>query len=324
MTSNWAHRDFPERVELPPQGHLPAFVHLFDDRTVWALKAAMAARRPLLVRGEPGTGKSQLARAAAAVRRCPLVSTVITSRTEAEDLHFRFDAVARLGQAQMLSAVGQGASLVSLEERRFVEPGPLWWVFDWEGAMLQREYATAKGPPPQAPDGWHSSLGVVLLIDEIDKADSDLPNGLLESLGNGEFRVPYLSHPVSCSPKYTPPLVLITTNEERELPAAFVRRCFVLALALPEGQALVQFLVERGTAHFGRRCSPAVYEAAARMLAQDREEREADGTARPGQAEYLDLLRATLEIARDDGEEQMKVLLEIHAFALSKGSSTWG
>jgi MoxR-like ATPase len=318
----WPHATFfPDHVELPPLGHLPGLTHLFDAASVWAIRAALGARRPLLVRGEPGTGKSQLARAAAAAFRPArvLVSEVITSRTEPEDLHFRFDAVARLGRAQTMAAEGRGGDLAELEERRFVVPGALWWVFDWEGARAQREQSSVKGAVPAAPRDWKPADGSVLLVDEIDKADADLPNGLLESLGNGEFHVPYLSDPVRSRGAATP-LVVITTNEERELPAAFVRRCLVLTLTLPEGQALVEFLVLRGQAHFGTKLSPEMYEKAARMLLRDREDSDADAIVRPGQAEYLDLLRAVLDVAGDKRAEQERVLEEIKGFALQKGA----
>ena len=111
----------------------------------------------------------------------------------------------------------------------------------------------------------------MLLIDEIDKADTDLPNSLLETLGNGDFTVPYIGTSVRQSAGIAPPLVLITTNEERELPDAFLRRCMVLQLSLPEeDRVLLDFLCERGRIHFEGRCCHTVRHWAASLLLEDR------------------------------------------------------
>jgi MoxR-like ATPase len=320
MNTDWPHPDFPRQVDLPRMGHLPALTHLFDAKSVWAIKAALGARRPLLVRGDPGTGKSQLARAVAAVLGRILVSEVVTSRTESQDLHWRFDAVARLGTAQAMANVRNMAS-VFLDDHLYLSPGPLWWVFDWAGADTQRNTAVSKGNRPTPPADWTPAKGCVLLIDEIDKADPDLPNGLLESLGNGEFHVPYLDAPVKCQPDLPPPLVVITTNEERELPAAFVRRCLVLQLFLPaDKNELIDFLVARGNAHFGAKLDEPTYKAAAVVLAGEHlAKKEEEGRVAPGQAEYLDLLRAVLDILEKDPKKKASdVLKDVEGFVLDK------
>ena len=110
--------------DLPEEGSWPESRHIFDDKSVWAINAALASNRPLLIRGEPGTGKSQLARAAAHVLEWPFYSCVVNARFEPEDLLFRFDAVARLAKARGCSlgalvreAVRQQFGLVSREER---------------------------------------------------------------------------------------------------------------------------------------------------------------------------------------------------------------
>jgi MoxR-like ATPase len=323
MIDPWPHSDFPQSVELPALGHLPKHRHLFAAREVWAIKGALGARRPLLVRGLPGTGKTELARAASEVLERPLITQVISARTRPEDLHFTFDAVARLGQAQLLGVLGGKAQLETLEKKLFLEPGRLWWVFDWNGAKAQYECASLQGacPPEPRPEwGWTPEKGTVLLIDEIDKADPDLPNGLLETLGNGEFAVPLLGKQVRCSQDNAPPLVIITTNEERELPAAFVRRCLVLQLSLPEGAALETWLIERGRAHFGERIAQDLYERAAGLLVEERDSQGTDQLVRPGQAEYLDLLRAVLDVAKEDPDYQSAVLEELQGFAMKKNA----
>lgn len=316
--TNWPHSDFPQSVELE-LGQGQRITHLFEEDTVWAIKAAQGALRPLLLRGEPGVGKSQLAAAAAKVLGLPLISQVVTARTEAQDLHWTFDAVARLGQAQIFSVPGgSGGDLTELDELKYLQPGPLWWALDWEGASAQVARTRLKSSGRRAPEGWDCTRGTVLLIDEIDKADPDLPNGLLETLGNGEFHVPYGDITVRCPEKHTPPLVIITTNEERELPAAFLRRCLVLQFEMPpKGHDLVDFLAGRGHAHFGDKLSKAVYKAAAEQLVKDREQ-QSHALVKPGQAEYLDLLRALPKIAGDKEDKQLEALRKIEKFALKK------
>jgi MoxR-like ATPase len=303
--------------DLPRTGSWPAAVHVFDDKSANAVRMAIAAERPLLVRGEPGVGKSQLARAAAHVLGRLFVSEVVHARSEPQDLQWRFDAVARLGEAQALSAAGAGVDVqAALDPSRFLSPGVLWWTFDWESA--RRQHARCRHPEraPEVPAGWTADKGAVLLIDEIDKAEADLPNGLLETLGNGAFTVPYRNQPVrhAIGP---PPLVVITTNEERELPGAFVRRCLVLHLALPaEEKECIAFLMQRGAQHFPG-IAESVRKRAADQLWRDRQDARRLGLTPPGQAEYLDILRALPRMAARE-PDQLGLLEEIAEFALKK------
>jgi MoxR-like ATPase len=312
-------------VTLPQTGTWPESVHVFDERSVYAVKAAMAAGRPLLVRGEPGTGKSQLARAVAHVLGRLFVSEVVNSRTEGQDLQYHFDAVARLGEAQALCSTARGEEVGRLlAAERYLSPGPLWWVFDWQSAAEQYGRCRHNIRRPQPPHGWSPAKGCVLLIDEIDKAEADLPNSLLEILGNGAFSVPYLDRAVGLSGEAAAPLVIITTNEERELPGAFIRRCLVLQLSLPADDAeFVAWLVERGGHHFGEQCSAAVYKKVAEQLLADRKEAGRQGLTPPGQAEYLDMIRAicnmTKGVAQGKKQEaQLDILTKISEFALKK------
>ncbi len=218
---------------LVPYGTLPASVHVFDDDTIEATNAALAAGRPLLVRGEPGTGKSQLARAVATALDRALLSFTADARTEARDLMFTIDTVSRLAEAQILGHLPHDANLdvrQQLSEGRFTSPGPLWWLFDWPSA--ERQAALGGGARPWTPEGWTPPRGAVLLLDEIDKADPAVPNGLLEALGQGQFQIPGGTM-VSATDSACAPLVVVTTNEERALPDAFVRRCLVLQLGWP-------------------------------------------------------------------------------------------
>ena len=310
-------------IPLPKRGSWPAAVHVFDKASVHALMAAEAAERPLLVRGDPGTGKSQLARAAAEATGRLFLSAVVNARTECQDLQWQFDAVARLGEAQALAHCSADEIPRRINPLRFLSPSPLWWVFDWEFAQKQYELCDHRLElAPTLPNDWQPNRGSVLLIDEIDKADTDLPNGLLETLGNGDFTVPYLGASVRQSQDCPPPLVIITTNEERELPAAFLRRCLVLPLSLPAADGeLLDFLCKRGEVHFGARCTDAVRRKAGELLLKDRKDASVQGLPAPGQAEYLDLLRAVCKLASDE-QGQIDLLDKISQFVLKKAPAS--
>jgi MoxR-like ATPase len=304
-------------IRLASRGSVPEQVHVFEQASIDALNAALAARRPLLVRGEPGIGKSQLARAAAKVLGRAYVQYVVDARTESRDLLWHFDAVTRLADAQLGGAMEEDPQQFRqrLAVQNYVHPGPLWWVFDWEDALAQAQ--RVGDPPPPQLDGGDPGRGCLLLIDEIDKAESDVPNGLLEALGAGQFTPGGRAAAVTAGD--VTPLVVVTTNEERALPDAFVRRCLVLFLVLPEARdELVRVLVARGRAHFPQ-AGQAVLEKAADLLADDREAaRRGQRTPLPGQAEYLDLVRAVLDLAPDDPDRQRDTLHTIAGFALRK------
>jgi MoxR-like ATPase len=307
-----------EPVKLPPSGGRTQ-VHVFDDTSVWAIRAALAANRPLLVRGEPGVGKSQLAQGAAVWLGRPFLSVVADIRTESQDLLWTFDAVHRLAQAQICGALKSENHAALLAESNFVRPGPLWWAFDWASALERVEVVGDSAP--SAPQGWNAGDGAVLLIDEIDKAESDVPNGLLEALGTGSFPVRGRKEPVAVKGKA--PLVVITTNEDRVLPNAFVRRCLVLHLQLPEtDDQLREFLVARGQAHQPK-MKKSVLQRAADVLVEERNAARAQQLRPlPGQAEYLDLIRAVSELAAGSKGDQERVLEQVKTFVLRKSAGS--
>jgi MoxR-like ATPase len=307
-----------DQLQLPAMASWPASVHLFDSQQRLALRAAEAAGRPLLVRGDPGTGKSQLAHAAAVAAGRLFLPVVVDARTEASDLQWHFDAVARLADAHLRGLAG-GEGQRSMSARNYVCPGPLWWAFDWASASEQCRLLEAAPTVPKTPDGWAPERGSVVLIDEIDKAEAELPNGLLEVLGNGGFHVPLAQTTVQRSGIFPAPLVIITTNEERELPAPFLRRCLVLNLKLPQGDALQDYLLARGRLHFPdlAKDRPDCLQQAAQLLLDDRQSAQESGAYLPGLAEYLDLLRALQKL---DSADPMALLKELRRFVYVKHS----
>lgn len=311
-------------------------VHRFLDAEVDArnaIYAALGANRPLLVQGEPGVGKTQLAEAVAKHYQFLLLPLTVDARTEARDLMYIFDAVRRLSEAQLIGSLyptSDGEELrkrrENLEADRFVVPGKLWWAFDHHTA---RQQAAKSGTPELFDEAqWKDSAGTVLLIDEIDKAEPDVPNGLLEPFGARQFQPPCGLDLVKAGNK--PCLIIITTNRERELPDPFLRRCAVLTLALPErkddpGNApLRKFLVQRGAAHFPDAKgvvydNKSILEHAAEALIEDRRRAVEEGLSLlPGQAEYLDLVRATVASASGDPMAQYENLRKFAPFFLKK------
>ncbi|MBN2441723.1 MAG: MoxR family ATPase [Spirochaetales bacterium] len=311
-----------KRIMLPSIDSWGDTCHVFDKKSLWALTAALTAERPLLLRGEPGSGKSQLARAAAEVLGRVFIYEVVHARSESRDLQYTYDTVSRLGEAQVLNAKpGLDSRTVEdiLAHEHFLSPGPLWWAFDWKTAEEQYKKCN-QGRQPTKPLDWTMEKGSVLLIDEIDKADADLPNGLLETLGNGRFTIPYRKEPVGLEDELPPPLVIITTNEERELPAAFTRRCLVYHLSLPKEEDLCkQWLIGRGKIHFTGELTDIIYETAAALLWKNRISALQSGLQPPGQAEYLDLLRAVKRCSLKQ-EEREKALGDFAEFTFEKNS----
>jgi len=169
-----------------------------DDLTV-AVNAAAALRRPLLIKGEPGTGKTVLAAEVAAAMGAPLIEWNIKSTTKAQQGLYEYDAVARLRDGQL------GDERVH-DISNYIRKGKLWEAF------------TA----PELP---------VLLIDEIDKADIEFPNDLLQELDRMRFHVYETGEMVEARER---PIVIITSNNEKELPDAFLRRCFFHYIRFPD------------------------------------------------------------------------------------------
>ena len=164
-----------------------------------AVNAALALQRPLLIKGEPGTGKTMLAEEVAAALEMPLLQWHIKSTTKAQQGLYEYDAVSRLRDSQL------GDNKVQ-DIRNYIIQGVLWQAFS--------------APSP-----------TVLLIDEIDKADIEFPNDLLRELDRMEFYVYETREMIKAIHR---PLVIITSNNEKELPDAFLRRCFFHYITFPD------------------------------------------------------------------------------------------
>ncbi|CAK8712661.1 AAA domain (Dynein-related subfamily) [Candidatus Electrothrix laxa] len=425
-----------QRIKLERCQSWDESFHIFDEESAFAIEMALATGRPLLVRGEPGSGKSQLARAAAQELDRFFIAESISAASEGRDLLWKYDPVARLSEAQTQateSAMRQQRRIIrqegqnvqdmqeftpettssqrsnslsnSLRKKKvarhrkkkasrqrnkdiyqlsrstvpqkidrieipeiknksyglrpgnFISPGVLWWVFDCVSAY--RQYKTCRYPfykpgflYEETEEFETAERGFVLLIDEIDKADPSLPNALLEVLGNGGFHVPMLDESVGMGSAIKKPLVIITTNEEEELPAAFIRRCLVLNLhfddkeylgnwwqqqmgnaSLPstseefsQEKTLILWLIKRAEIHFQGIFSDRVKIKAAQLLIKDRRAAQRFGGVKPGQAEFLDLLKALrdMPVPKCSGEAleqyQLALLKKISRYALAKSA----
>jgi MoxR-like ATPase len=324
-------------LPLPKQGLWPESSHRFDDRSVWAIRAALVSGRPLLIRGEAGIGKTQLARAAAAVLKVPLLHHVVDERTERDDLLYQSDAVARLAVAQIAAIVEKsepGKVQEKLHERNFIRPAIFWWALDWNGAARQADRYSENcrlcKPPCETQPNPEAPCSCVMLIDEIDKADPSVPNGLLECLGSDGFRTPLIDEGVHIPVGGKPPLVMLTTNEERELPLAFLRRCLVLTISFPKQDAAARkFLIDdRARVRFPDECdiSSEVCQQAATQLLSERQQADRnrhEGLSKPGAAEFLDLIRVLVELGRDVDPKhrtakQLECLAQVSRFVLRK------
>ena len=168
-----------------------------------AVNAAVALERPLLIKGEPGTGKTVLAYEIAKAFDAPLITWHVKSTTKAHNGLYEYDAVSRLRDSQL------GDERVH-DVRNYLKKGKLWEAF------------TAPARP-------------VLLIDEIDKADIEFPNDLLQELDRMEFYVQEIDETIRAEIR---PIVIITSNNEKELPDAFLRRCFFHYIRFPDAETL--------------------------------------------------------------------------------------
>jgi len=227
-----------------------------------AVNAAITLQRPLLIKGEPGTGKTVLAEEVSKALGTPLITWHIKSTTKAQQGLYEYDAVSRLRDSQL------GDERVK-DIANYIEKGKLWEAFD-------------------------ADERVILLIDEIDKADIEFPNDLLQELDRMEFFVYETGETVKAKHR---PIVIITSNNEKELPDAFLRRCFFHYIKFPD-DATMQQIVD---VHFPGVKSRLVEEA----LSIFYEIREVPGLKKkPSTSELLDWLK--LLMSEDIGPETLR------------------
>ncbi len=232
-----------------------------DDLTM-AVNAAVTLERPLLVKGEPGTGKTELARQVSTALGLPMIEWHIKSTTKAQQGLYEYDAVSRLRDSQLGDARVQDVA-------NYIKKGKLWQAF--------------------AADGK-----VVLLIDEVDKADIEFPNDLLQELDRMEFHVYETGETIKAVHR---PIVIITSNNEKELPDAFLRRCFFHYIRFPDMDTMRQIVAVH---------HPGIKEALlTTALTQFYEIRETAGLKKkPSTSEVLDWLK--LLLAEDLNPEDLK------------------
>jgi MoxR-like ATPase len=232
-----------------------------EDLTV-AVNAAVLLERPLLIKGEPGTGKTQLAKQVASALGLELIEWNIKSTTKAQQGLYEYDAVSRLRDSQL------GDERVR-DVGNYIRKGKLWTAFE-------------------------ADRKVVLLIDEIDKADIEFPNDLLQELDKMAFYVYETGETVAAKNR---PVVIITSNNEKELPDAFLRRCFFHYISFPDQDTMRQIV----KVHY-----PDIKEQLlTTALTQFYEIREQQGLKKkPSTSEVLDWLK--LLLAEDLSSEDLK------------------
>ncbi len=227
-----------------------------------AVNASITLERPLLIKGEPGTGKTMLAEEVSRALDIPIISWNVKSTTKAQHGLYEYDAVSRLRDSQL------GDEKVK-DIRNYIEKGKLW-------------------------DAFSAGKKVVLLIDEIDKADIEFPNDLLQELDRMEFFVYETGDTIKAEVR---PIVIITSNNEKELPDAFLRRCFFHYIRFPEKETM-QDIVD---VHFPK-VKPELVKAAMEVFFNLR---EVPGIKKkPSTSELLDWLK--LLMAEDINPEDLK------------------
>ena len=233
-----------------------------DDLTI-AVNAAVTLERPLLVKGEPGTGKTELARQVARSLGLKIIEWHIKSTTKAQQGLYEYDAISRLRDSQL------GDARVN-DVANYIRKGKLWQAFE----------------APQK---------VVLLIDEVDKADIEFPNDLLQELDQMEFYVYETGETIKARHR---PIVIITSNNEKELPDAFLRRCFFHYIQFPDEPTLRRIVAVH---HPG--IKDALLSTALTQFYQIRD--QAGLKKKPSTSEVLDWLK--LLLAEDLSAEDLRL-----------------
>jgi MoxR-like ATPase len=278
----------PFRPRTAPDAGDRRYVYL-DRRIELAVNVALVTRRPLLVTGLPGSGKSTLARDVAETLDWAYVEKTITSRTRLDDLTGAVDLVRRLSDAQVNKLK---------DDEDYLVPGVLWWAVDPDSAAT-RIGGEARDPRDRREQ---TANGVVVLLDEMDKAEPDLPNDLLGPLDGLRLSIPFVG---DMEPKDDKWLVVVTSNGERAMPPAFLRRCVSLELDRPDKK----FLIAVARSHHGDR-KDDLYGAVAKDMLELVTQAASRGQREPSTAEYLDTVAASIEFGERPGSDLWDGIVE--------------
>ena len=251
--------------------------YVADKDLMIAVNAAIALERPLLVKGEPGTGKTELAKQVASALDLDIIEWHIKSTTKAQQGLYEYDAVSRLRDSQL------GDERFN-DIKNYIKRGKLW-------------------------DAFAAEKKTVLLIDEIDKADIEFPNDLLQELDKMEFFVYETGETIQARQR---PIVIITSNNEKELPDAFLRRCFFHYIKFPDSETLTRIV----DVHY-----PGIKQTLVRAaLTQFYEIRDVPGLKKkPSTSEALDWIRLLVSDDIDPAdlrESPTKALPRLHGALL--------
>ncbi|GAA5119737.1 MoxR family ATPase [Luteolibacter yonseiensis] len=276
-----------------------------------AIRVALIVGRPLLLYGPSGCGKSSMVFNLARIMGRRYYEFVVHSRTEAKELLYRFDAIRRLGEAHLGGAsLSDEAEPLWRSPYPFIEPGSLWWALDPLSAGRRGLPAGENDKLVQARDpGWSpvsdgkDFVPAIVLIDEIDKADIDFPNNLLVPLGSRQFSIEESGENVRFSSLSAgdEPFVIITSNQERELPEAFVRRCVVCEISPPSDEDLM----ELAQATFRQSDEQVVSEW--RLILDIL--RRTRGAAVVSPAEFIDSIKAVAALGTGDQSRWREIIL---------------
>lgn len=270
--------------------------YIADDDLVDAVNTALLLGRPLLVTGEPGTGKTQLARNVAfQLGYGEPLDFVAKSTSQAQELFYSFDAVGRLrsGDGASSARAGDSAARAPLQTQEFIHYQAL-----GKAILFAQEESSVRQymPSAMAHGGRRRS---VVLVDEIDKAPRDFPNDMLSELERMDFWVPELDVHLR-APREMRPVVIITSNSERGLPDAFLRRCIYFDIPFPSTQRLHEILEARLATSYDREFAAAALELLEQL-------RGIDGlrlTKRPSTAELIGFMLALLR-GRSPGADKV-------------------